>query len=265
MSEILVTEEDVIKLFKSRDHAINSINLHSNWFPVRSSPQLASIVAALMCDGHLQGEPKWRFDFTSKDLQELEIFGNEIFNLFGIKGRVRPCKGNKFGKTFNFGVNCKLLSRVLHLVGVPKGCKVMQEFSVPTWIKNEKECFRSFVRMVFNCEGTVDISKHNPFIGLEMWKSQNLLDNGFQFLNEIKEGLEKFFNIKSTIFISNTLNVRKDGVITCGIRLRIKRLNSLINFKEEIGFQNLNKQNKLETILLCRKWDSRRDSITNVL
>lgn len=254
MSVVLITIEDVMKLFKSKFHATNSINSHSDWFPVHSSSQLAGIVADLMCDGHLQGEPRWRFDFTSKNIHELKRFGDEIFSLFNIRGKIRPCTGNKFGRTFNFGVNCKLLSRTLHLVGVPTGCKVLQEFLIPNWIENEKECFRTFIRRVFSCEGTVDISESNPFIGLDMWKAQSLVKNGIEFFKQIKEGLENFFKIKSTnIFLSSVSNIRKDGISTRGIRLRIKELNSLINFKNKIGFQDLIKENKLDKIIFKKR------------
>lgn len=252
--KILVRENDILKFFKSKFHGRNSINNHSHWFPVRSSPKLAGIVADLMCDGHLQGEPKWRFDFTSKSKNELKRFGREIFILFGIKGKIRPCKTNKFGKTFNFGVNCKLLSRILHFIGAPTGCKVKKEFLIPEWILKDKECSRVFIRRVFTCEGSVTVERNSPFVGLEMWKAENLLDNGIKFFEQIKDNLNNFFGIKTTnVFLLGPPNLRKDGIKTRGIRLRIKRLDSLIKFWDEVKFQDPIKQNKLKQIIKIRE------------
>lgn len=52
---ILLREEDVLKLFKIRSNGEKVIDLHKDWFPVLASPELAGIVADLMGDGHLQG------------------------------------------------------------------------------------------------------------------------------------------------------------------------------------------------------------------
>lgn len=252
--EVLVRKKDLLKFFKSKFHGMNSINSHSCWFSVRSSPRLAGIVADLMCDGHLQGEPKWRFDFTSKNKNELERFGREVFTLFGIKGKIRPCKTNKFGKTFNFGVNCKILSRILNVIGVPAGCKVKKEFLVPQWILEDKEYFRIFIRRVFTCEGCASVEGSSSFVGLEMWKAEKLIDNGTKFLEQFKDQLSKFFDIKTTnVFLYGTPNLRKDKVKTRGIRLRIKRLNSLIKFCNEVGFQDPIKQDKLNQIIKIRE------------
>jgi len=251
---VLVRKNDLLKLFKSKFHGRNSINSHSNWFPVHSSPRLAGVVADLMCDGHLQGDPKWRLDFTSKNKNELKRFGREIFTLFCIKGKIRPCKTNKFGKTFNFGVNCKILSRILHLIGVPTGCKVKKEFLVPEWVLKDKKWFRVFIRRVFTCEGCVSVERSSPFVGLEMWKVENLMDNGIKFFEQIKDRLSKFFGIKTTnVFLFGTPNLRKDGIKTRGTRLRIKSLDSLIKFWNEVKFQDPIKQNKLKRIIKIRE------------
>jgi hypothetical protein len=44
--------------------------------------------------------------------------------LFQVKGKVRLCTSNRFGKTYNYGVNNKMLSRIFYKLGVPSGCKV---------------------------------------------------------------------------------------------------------------------------------------------
>ena len=245
----IVTFEDVLNVYKSKTHGIDALKPCINWFPVFATPILAGIVADLICDGHLQ-KNRWRFDFTSNSKLELKRFGRRVFDLFRVIGKIRPCSTNKFGITFNYGINCKPLSRVLYLCGVPRGCKVKKRFLIPDWIMNDKECFREFVKRAFTCEGSVD--KSGKFIIFEMWKSEKILGNGLKFMNQIRNGLHKYFNIKaSKVFIPNGFNIRKDGIITKPLRFNIKG-NSVKKFYDKIQFDNKEKQNKLKLIVKGR-------------
>ena len=63
----------------------------------------------------------------------------------------------------------------------------------------------------------------------------------------------KFLGIKTTnVFLPSSLNTRKDGSATRGIRLRIKRTDSLIRFKNEVGFENDIKEDKLNRIIMLK-------------
>ena len=85
MNNILVNKSDVLDTYKSKQHGIKSFSKYNPWFPIRSSPKLAGIVADLMGDGHLQGYPKLRLDYTSKSILELERFNQEIFYLMAVR------------------------------------------------------------------------------------------------------------------------------------------------------------------------------------
>lgn len=255
MKPILETE-DLLKFYKSKFWGNKAIRPHRKWFPIFATPPLAGIVADLMGDGHLQGEPKWRIDYTSKRKQELQRFGNEVYRLFSVRGKIRPCNGNKWGTSFNYGVNCKPLARTFCLLGVPTGSKIKKKFLIPEWILNDKECFRVFVRRLFDCEGCVSVEGSSSFINLEMWKAESFVNDGIEFFKQIKNYLKKHFDIQTTnIFLNGVVNVRKDGLKVRGIRLRIKRFKSLINFYKEIGFDNKEKQNKLKEVLMIKGWD----------
>lgn len=260
--EVLIKEEDVLNLFKIRTNGEKVVNLHKQWFPVLSSPKLAGVVADLMGDGHLQGFKLWRIDFTSKNIQELERFESTIFSLFGVRGKIRPCNGNKFGKTFNLGINNKLISRILFLTGVPPGPKVKTKFLIPDWILENKECFRVFTRRLFTCEGGVSLEGRNSFIEMSMYKSEALLDNGFYFFRQIKDGLERFFDIETMNIFTLGHNLRMDGIKTIGLKLRIKKLKFLIKFRDEIGFEDSQKQDKLIKAINLKINNSRWDSIS---
>ena len=200
---------------------------------------MAGIVADLMGDEHLQDEPKLRLDYTSKSKEELERFNREILNLFGISGKIRKCSTNKYG-TMNLGVNNKPLGRVLRLIGVPTGCKVLKKFQIPQWIFDDKKNFSRFVNRIFSCEACVDV----PYkaIDFSMWKSVELIEEGTEFFRQIKYHLSKHFDIETTNpFLNNNLNTRKDGIKTQCIRIKIKKLPEVLRqlLLQEISFTSL--------------------------
>ncbi|MDO8643020.1 MAG: LAGLIDADG family homing endonuclease [Candidatus Woesearchaeota archaeon] len=209
---------------------------------------LAGIVGDLMGDGHLQGHPKWRMDYTSKDTTELERFNNEINVLFGYKGKIRENKTNLYGVSFNLGINNREIARYMYSLGVPAGNKVLQRFVIPAWIRNDKECFRRFAERLFTCEGCVDC--FSKAIEIKMSKEVSLVKDGINFFKDIKKLLESYFGIKTTKpFLEGRKNKRKDGKVTVGVRMKIRRKESIRLFQKEIGFENEEKKRKLELIV----------------
>lgn len=240
--KILVKRKDLTQFYKNKELMNKRLKEHKAWFPFRSSTNLAGIIADLMGDGHLQGTTKWRIDYTSKSKKELNRFGEEIWELWGIKGKIRICKTNKYN-TMNYGVNCKPLAIILNLCGAPSGAKVLKNFNIPTWITENKEYFRRFISRLFSCEATVD---KKGFIEIQMNKSTALLKNNFHFFFQIKNNLEKYFRIISTKpFTDNAISIRKDKIITKPIRLKIKQKESVKKFAELVSFEDSAKQKKL--------------------
>ncbi len=247
MNNILVNINDILDTYKSKQHGIKIFSKYKYWFPIKPSQRLAGIVADLMGDGHLQDHPKLRLDYTSKSITELERFNQEIFYLFGIKGKIRDCTTNKYN-TKNLGINNKLLARILKLIGVPTGAKVFKEFSIPNWILEDKELFVRFINRLFSCEGCVDL--HSKAIVINMRKSTELIENGIKFFEDIKIYLEKYFEIKTTNpFLNTRINLRKDGRKTKDIIIKIKRKDSLIKFQKYIDFDDINKKERLAQII----------------
>lgn len=245
-NKILLTFEDVLNTYKSRAHGLRALVKYKVWFPIKASPELAGLIADLMGDGHLQGKPKWRLDYTSKNIFELKRFNNEVKNLFGVSGKIRDCTTNAYG-TKNLGINNKPLARVLDLLGVPTGSKVLIEFNIPRWITNDRRCFGRFVNRLFSCEATVDLKY--KFIEIKMHKCEKLIRNGILFFMDIKSNLQKHFNIISTEpFLDNSLSIRKDGVKTRPVRLKIKRKDSLNSFRKYIMFDDEKKMIRVNKI-----------------
>jgi hypothetical protein len=177
-NKILLTKNDVLNTYRSREHGEKALSKYTNWFPLIASSELAGIVADLMGDGHLQGKEKYRMDFTSNSITELERFNNMIYKLFKVKGKIRACTTNKYG-TMNLGVNNKPLGRTLKLIGVPAGNKVLSCFQIPNWILKNKLFFSYFINRLICCEGNVDL--FSKCIELRMHKSLDKIDDGIEF------------------------------------------------------------------------------------
>lgn len=247
---VILIYSKFLETYKTRGYRIKHLAKYKHLFPIKANPILAGIVADLIGDGSLQGAPIWRADFTSKDIYELKRFEKEVYKLFKKKCIIRKCVSNTRGETYNTGINCSPIARILYLCGVPSGQKVLKSFKIPNWIKQDKECFRRFCQRLFSCEGGIMYEKGRKFpqIRLDMWKAENLLKNGKNFIDEISQGMNKYFKIKSKVIIQNKKNKRKDGIITKPIRIYIFN-KSVLEFYNKIGFEG-HKQKSLKALLL---------------
>lgn len=241
--EIILRYNNFLETYKTRGYRLKNLEKFRYLFPIKTDAKIAGIIADIIGDGHLQGDPKWRIDYTSKQISELKRFENEIFSLYGIKGRIRNCTTNKRGKTFNIAINCAPIARIFFLLGTPAGQKVLTPFHLPQWIKNDKECFSRFAQRLFTCEGSVAHEKNRktPQIRMSMWKEERLVDQGEQFFFEIEEALKNYFQINCSIRKTSLKNIRKDGIITHEIRMYILG-DSVKKFSKVVGFEG-EKQN----------------------
>lgn len=246
MGEIL-SYSQFLKTYKTRGYRLKHLENYKSLFPIKSSPRLAGIVADLIGDGHLQGNPKWRIDFTSKEISELKRFEKEMNFIFNVTGKVRKCTSNRYN-TYNLAINSSPIARILFLCGVPAGQKVLIPFKIPDWIKNDKECFRIFCRRLFTCEGSINYEVgRTPRINLEMWKSEKLINDGQKFIESLSTLMNEYLGIISTVKVQSKKNKRKDGIITQPIRQYICA-QSTRAFYNKIGFEG-NKQQSLKALL----------------
>lgn len=238
----LVEYSDFVKMYKD-EKFVPKNPLIQKWFPLYPSPELAGVVADLMGDGNLQGAPRWRFDFCSKSVQELLRFERVLFELFGLRGKIRACTTNMYG-TMNYGVNCKPLGRLLSKIGVPFGEKVSQGYPVPQWIVRDKDCFARFVQRYFDCEGTVDLT--SKAVSISTFKKPLFLNSGKEFMGQICAALKAHFGIKTCQpFVASRKQYRKDGSFTQGIYLKVKSKDAVNRFAQSIGFETAYKAESL--------------------
>jgi len=77
---VILRYKDFLETYKTRGYRLNHLKKYKEFFPIKSSSILAGLVGDLISDGHLQGNPLWRMDFTSKNLEELNSFNERIKN-----------------------------------------------------------------------------------------------------------------------------------------------------------------------------------------
>ncbi|MFC1774908.1 hypothetical protein ACFLZN_01195 [Nanoarchaeota archaeon] len=250
MIKFLVGKEDLICEYSSIRLISRRCLEYPKVLPMKPSTVLAGIIADLTADGHIQGAPKWRIDYTSKSISELIRFRQEVYTISKIMGKIRPCTTNKLGISYNLGINNKMLAIVFHRCGAPTGPKVFTKFNLPIWICSDKEFFRRYFQRLLDCEGTVDV--HSKCVELSMAKSLPLMNSGKPFFLDIREHLIRFFNIHSTFpLLESRNNRRKDNLITKQIRMKIKRKESILKLHQNIKFDNRQKQEKLKNIIHC--------------
>lgn len=203
---------------------------------------LVRLVSYLTFDGHLAKDLSC-FYLCSKNKDTLSNFEKIAYKKFKIGGRME--KGTGHGESYKYRIFNTEIARFLEEIGAPKGDKVTKSFLIPNWIKNNKEFSRTYLRVAFDCEGSIWFEKQ-PKIRFGICKIEELLNNGFQFLEEMKLML-KLFNIDSTNTWLIKANKRKDGKITKGLYFKIKQ-SSLKQFAKEIGFIDKFKNHRLSLI-----------------
>jgi hypothetical protein len=239
--------EDMFCFYADWKSATLALEPYKNLFPVKPSERLAGIIGDIFGDGHLQGPPFWRIDYTSSHLCELRRFGREVKLLFGVEGKPRPCRTNSWSSSWNYGVNCKTVARIIYLFGAPIGNKTNQTYNIPPWIAERREFFRRFIQRLFDCEGTIDTSRIR--VEIELWKREDLANAGLEFMKGLSCSLHEHFGIQCyRPFLTGGYNVRTDGSHSVGIKLRIPE-REVQKFVHEIGFETKIKRMKLNALL----------------
>lgn len=224
----LVSKQDYISTYKSEFHGKKYADKYDHWFPVEASPGLAALIGDLTTDGHVQGHPKLRFDFTSASKNNLKMFEQRLLDLFDITGKIRENKTNPYSESFNYGVNSKPLTRILIECGVPTGSKVKTKFNIPKWIKDDKACFKAYIERAFTNDGSAFAG--NPRITFELSKEVSISQNLEEYMIEINNLLNQFYGISGSVFRRTKVNERKDGDRTVSIGLNIRHRECIKKF-----------------------------------
>ena len=200
---------------------------------------LSKLVSYITFDGHLAQDLKC-FYLSSKNEDALLDFKDIVYRKFGIGGRFED--GNGYCPVRKYRVFSRDICRFLKQIGAPEGSKVTKSFLVPKWIKENQEFAREYLRTAFDCEGSIWFEK-KPKIRFGIFKTEEKITNGLEFVKELKEMLS-MFNVDSTAVWLIKGNLRKDGKITKGLYFKIKQ-ECLVDFAKNIGFNDRFKNSRL--------------------
>lgn len=222
-----------------------------------SKIDLAEVVADLITDGHLQarmlnGRQKYDYiGFFSKEESELRRFGKLVYKNFGVKGKIREWGS---AKRKGYIISNANLVRYLIKVGVPAGSKVTTNFSVPNWIlEANSKVVRVFLKRCFTCEGSIlhDKNRSRWVIHFTTHKELSLIESGKKYLDQLRMLLRSFRIESSNITTSDRYIRSKDKKAMVGLRFKIYKKPSIVNYAKYIGFDLSYKNARLKE---ATKW-----------
>jgi len=228
-----------------------------NWNNSLNTPELADIVGRLNGDGHLQlmynKKGKIKFgstSFYSKDIKEINDMIKKFKKLFNATYHLYP--DNRKNKRYKlFFLNTKL-ALFLNKEGVVTGSKSNNAHLIPKWIINgNKEIKSSFLRGLFDTEGSIFLEKYNNRwrISISQHKIESEKENAFEYFNQIKKMLSEFSIKSSPVRSSPSQTIKRlNGTKTIEAKISIEK-SSFRNFYENIGFNNIYKRKNLITSL----------------
>lgn len=235
----LVTKNDFLDSYKLRKFGESASK--NIIFPIIANKNLAKLVSYITFDGHLSMTERM-FYLSSSKISELDDFKNIVKEELGIKGKIVKTP-TSIGTSYKYLLMSGPSSRILKLIGTPKGAKVKVIFNVPEWILNDINFTREYLKVAFDCEGGIWKDRNRIQIRFSLNKAENFIENGIEFMNTIKNMLHKL-NISTTNIWLRDSNMRKDGLLTKVMAFNIST-KSIKAFKSEIGFRIQNKSNKL--------------------
>ncbi len=215
------------KLQKFADRAIQKFNLK---FPIQLNSNFVKIVSFLTFDGHLTPNNSMII-FTAGSIDKLEEIIRISEERFTIKGKIRKIETNTFGTSYEYRICCKPIGKLLEILGVPAGNKVLKKFNVPSWIIQNKEFSFNYLKVAFECEGSLWKENKRTQIAFRIHKDENLIEDGRNFLNTMRKMLLDMGIETTNVWVVKG-NKRKDGNTTVGMQFRIKSrsLNDFLNY-----------------------------------
>lgn len=233
-----------------------------NLIPFYPTERIARIIGFLHGDGFLC-DSLLSFGFSSNDLQMLKRLKKDTEKELKVKGKIEKKiergeivtihgKESRATKpTYHLEFNSKAVCSLLYKLGVPKGRKIYQEYTVPKWIMTgNKKIKLAFLQGLFDSElsnspvSTYKGHKDNiSNMKMELGKKETLQTNLRYYLEQIKE-LLRDFNVESKV---SNLREYREGRISLTLNIS-NRLKNLYRFIENIGFYypKTKKQRSLE-------------------
>lgn len=152
---------------------------------------------------------------------DLKKFEKIVKRKFKIKGKYYLNDGGAGRtKTHKYRVFSRKICKKLEKLGVPKGSKTITKYLIPDWIIKNKKFAVEFVKIAYLCEGSMKEKRKNPRISINMHKSEKLLKNGLNFMEQIRKILDNN-KIKTTSVGIYAAKKRKDGIKVKLLKFRV--------------------------------------------
>lgn len=256
------------KIILTFDKFIFSYNIKSKqleqsaqWFPIRSSKELAEIAAALMTDGHIDWNnydgcprPK-KIVLYSNYRSECQWFLDTVYKQFGVNGKiVKYISTTGFSKSTSYKaiVYNAPLARILISIGIPCGDKTQKSYLIPGWvIEGNIEVKKSFLRILFNFDGSISVKSKRASAEINFCfnKHSRFNETSMQFIQQIKSLLAEFDVPSGKIHVRQAIHKKYPNYDKNTFMLFISSHNGIINFYRQIGFLNEFKQERLESFI----------------
>ena len=206
--------------------------------PINATPELASLVAHALGDGSI-GERNIQVEYKNKSQECIQDVVDTTESIFNIK--VRPTKDvDGFPVVFLPSA----VGQVLLLAGAVQGDKTKKNFDVPKWIKDGgPEVKNTFLRALFDDEGSVDVCGKWRSIKFSMGKLESSSESLYKFLNSIRDMLNDFGIDTQPVRIRRRYQVEGENKLMIGFWITGKH--NLKLFAQKIGFRHPEKQRKL--------------------
>ncbi|MDI6758522.1 MAG: RtcB family protein [Candidatus Omnitrophota bacterium] len=215
-------------------------------------PYILKIMGFIFGDGTMnfigkRGDGIVGFAGKAEDLEtvrsDLEKIGYTPSPLHCRKTKLLRYGREKYYTCYSFVVNASSLVVLLETLGVPRGNKVHQPYRVPGWIfKAPLWQKRLFLASLFGCELRIPhrrLERRGYFNApvFPMAKSEDLINNGKDFLNDISK-LLKEFGVKIICINKRRRHVTKKGKVSWALELLISpKPENLFNLWGKIGFE----------------------------
>lgn len=239
--KIILDLNDILNTYqKEMPHFWNPVLNERKWLPLFNDSDLASefayLVAKVMGDGHLSKNFNLYFSGQKRELEELRLI---IVKKLRINPeRLKIIFGKSKGIWYKLRVNDSLLSRALFHLGAPMGNKTKCKFLVPYWIINSRINSKLFLQGLLEDElTTIKIEKktHSNKPRLKMAKSEELLPNLREFLNQVKAMLE-YFDVECGTIPTKTYSRENQDTRELYFNLSRSKEN-IVRFAENVNFR----------------------------
>src|SRR3989338_8078820 len=202
--------------------------------------ELAEFIGIMSGDGYMNhySNGHYYIEIAGHSENELEYHKDHIASLVEALFDIKPTLVFKKGQnTLCSRISSKRIFNILEDLEFPKGKK--NNLSVPSWITTNKEFFRSFIKGIYDTDGSMILrtrGQHSISLGL---KNQEVI-------LEIKHFLEQMHYF---IAYNECLQKDKRGFSSKIFCIRINQKKLIKQFKDQIGSSNPYKLKKLEKMI----------------